>query len=269
MITLTPNSSATSARGEGARDLVVVGDRDRPEARPRARSRAASRPGSRSPRSGRCACAGRRGSRAGARSGGGPRGCRAGRGGGRQLALVDLLDLVGDRAPVANRARAPCATSSRRSAGAREQALELAGERDRVAGLKQQPELAVAGELVVERQLRADRDRPGRERLADQLRRRARPARGGDEHVGAGDQRLGRGVARADDPDPVAEPLRRPAPRSRRGSRRRPPSRRPVEAPDRPQEQAQRAALLVEAEGDPQRPLARRPRRAGHQGSTA
>ena len=61
----------------------------------------------------------------------------------RREARVDLLDLVGHRRPVADRA-ARLARQLAAQRGARHQPLELAGERDRVPGLEQQAALAVA-----------------------------------------------------------------------------------------------------------------------------
>ena len=65
----------------------------------------------------------------------------------------------------------------RRSAGSREQALELGGERERVARLEQQAELAVAQRLLVLRQARHHGHRAAGQRAQHELGRgrRARP----------------------------------------------------------------------------------------------
>ena len=258
----------------------MVGDRDRAEPRARARSRAASRPASRSRASGRCACAGRRGSRAAGRSAGAPRGCRAGRGGARRAA--GRSPRPGRRPASQSRTAPRRLRDAARAAAPRlgDQALELAREGDRVAGREQQPELAVAGQLAVEGELRA---RPARSRwrapCARGRGRGAGPPEAAQSDVGAGDQLLGRAPragrrrwtrsrSRLRDPDlgRVGDPDRRLPVAARR------------QAAERAQEQAQRAALLLEAEGDPQRAArAARPslratrarRRASAPGSTS
>ena len=142
-----------------------------------------------------------------ARSAGGPRGCRAGRGGGRDP-RVDLLDLVGDLVQSRDGARPLRQRLAQRRA--LQQPLELAGERDRVAGREQQPALAVADQLLVDR--RSAR-RPGpfpwrapgasaRAPVAGRRRRR----RGRRRPRSA----LGRGVAVRARPDALAQPLRDP-----------------------------------------------------------
>ena len=119
---------------------------------------------------------------------------------------VDLLDLVGGGAPVAGRAggRTGELAAQRR---ARKQSLELARQGDRVTGLEEQADLTVVGELVVDRQLRADRHRRRGEGAADQSRGRTRAARRGDEDVGRGDQRLRGALRGANDPDALAQAL--------------------------------------------------------------
>ena len=170
----------------------------------------------------------------------------------RGRAPIDLLDLVGHRLPVAHRA-ACLALQFALQCGAGEQALELAGERDRVTRLKQQADLAIARELAVERQLRRNRDRLGRERGTNQAGCLTRAPGRGDEDVSARDQLLRRAFTLADDADTVAQPLGD----TDLGRVGHPDGHLPcldrLEPADRPQEQPQRALLLVQAERDPNR----------------
>ena len=80
---LDPDLVGDLAGLESPRDLVVVRDRDRPEARARRPSRAACGRGWRNPASGPCACGGRSGSARAPSAACAPRGPRQGRGGAR------------------------------------------------------------------------------------------------------------------------------------------------------------------------------------------
>ena len=117
---------------------------------------------------------------------------------------IRLLHLVGDVGPAP--ARAPPVT---REPGAQpgigHQPLELAGEGDHVAGPEQEPAVAVAGELLVDGDVRTDGDRPRRQGLADQPRGRVGAAGRGARDVGARDQLLRRRVAGAYHLNAVAE----------------------------------------------------------------
>ena len=182
-------------RLERAGDLVVVGHGDRARAPGRAPWPAAPRPASRSRGCGRCACAGRR------RWCAGPLSARAAsalpRTSWRRAASVRVegLELVGHGAP--RRAGAPRARRrSRRSPSATSRA-ELRGERLDVAGLEQQPGLAVGQQLLVDRQARGDRHGAGGLAREHQPRRGRGAVGGGDEHVGAGQRLLARRVDEA------------------------------------------------------------------------
>ena len=91
-------------------------------------------------------------------------------------------------------ATAPASRPAQRAVG--QQALELGGQRLGVAGLEQQPELAVAQHLLVRRQPRGDRHRAGAERAHEQAGRRRLADRRGDDDVGGGEH-LGLGVSSA------------------------------------------------------------------------
>ena len=141
-----------------------------------------------------------------------------------------------------------------------EQPLELGGERQRVTRLEQRAELAVAHELLVLGQPRHHGHGAARERPQHELRRRRGAARGGD-----GDRRarqvLRLGAVRGPgDRHAVADPARQRHRRTRGGIAQ-PDRRLPVgldgQAPQRAQEEPQRAALLLAREHDARR-LARR-----------
>ena len=137
-----------------------------------------------------------------------------------------------------------------------DQARELAAKRDRVTRREQQPELAVLEQLLVDPEMRGDGDRSGGQRRPHDSGCDARPARGGADDIGMGDERLGLAVGGTDDPHPVAEPLSDP--RQRLGQSVRPhdrlPSRLGGESAQGAIKQPQRAALLALAVGDPHRP---------------
>ena len=181
-----------------------------------------------------------------------------------------LLDLVGDRGPVADRARAPCAAARGAAPGRRPGAR--AGPASVIAspGGNSRPSSPSPGQLAVDGELRGDRNRAGRERLrgsgrapvAGRPRRRtstSAPAISASAaHLARADHVRRARAARWRDADLVGL----------RGSRRRPPSRvGRVEAAERAQEQPQRAPLLVEAERDPQ--PGGRFRRLGRSATTA
>ena len=258
------------ARRQRTGDLVVVGDRDRAEAAlPRGlqqhldRGRAVRRVvGVHVEVDVDRATASRAGAARPA--------CRRGRGGARRRAGRSPRPGRPPRPSREPRPLAPCRRSTAQ-AGLGDQALDLAREGDRIPGREQQAALAVADQLLVKRELRGHRHGPRRERLPHEARaRRAarrRPRRG---------RRRPRSAPRATSRPAPGGPGRAAA--ARAAPRRRPaPDRRlPVElegqAPQRAQEETQRPALLLEAEGDPHGPLGRPPVVAGppgHQPSTS
>ena len=162
---------------------------------------------------------------------------------------------LGDRAPVGDRV-APAADQLAAQPRLRDQPLELARQGDGVAGREQQAALAIPDQLLVEREAGGDRDRPGGERLANQAGSHPGPAGGDADDVGCRDQLLGRRLARADGVDPVAQPARDADLVPARAARPPPPSQPQRQAAERSEEEPQRAALLLEAEGDPHGPLA-------------
>ena len=175
------------------------------------------------------------------------------------MPLVDRLELVGDVARTSGPSAPPAAAirSPQRPRRASSRS-SWPGQGDRVAraGRRSPHSPSLVEQLLVGIDLGGDRHRAGGERLTDQARRRPRPARGGADDVGGGDQ-----LARRS-----ASPGRRKRTRSRRprlirgvatasssiqtsasqGSVQRQP-------PQRPQEQPQRAALLAGAVDDPRR----------------
>ena len=146
--------------------------------------------------------------------------------------------------------------------------LELPGERDDVAGLELQADVAVAEHLDVGATRGGDRHHAGAERADQQAGGGRLPERGGDEHVGLREHRLlGRVVPAATTLHAPAQPAaQRRAPR-RRGRRSSPPTPRRPAGPQGAQEQPQRGALLGVAEGQPHG-RARRPR-AGRSSTVA
>src|SRR5829696_7577785 len=85
----------------------------------------------------------------------------------------------------------------------------------------------------------------------DQTRCGPRPARGGNEDVGAGDQPLRRRLPCRDETHVSTEPLCDPQVGRAADPDRGLPVAAELEPPERAQEEAQRAVLLLEAEGDP------------------
>ena len=251
---LDPDLVGDLARLERAGDLVVVGDRDRPQALAPWPSPGASAPASRSRGSGRCACGGRRGCACAARSACAPPASprRVVAAGGE--ARVDLLDLVRHRAPVARCARAAATRSRFASAASVASRSSWPGERDRVARGEQQPGLAVPRELLVDA---AGARRPG------PCRSRARRGPGQGPCIEPPDATQTTSAAAisssgANDRGPTTWTRSRSRLESRTSPPVRQPHRRlPVERsrkpPQRAQEQAQRAPLLLEAERDPER----------------
>ena len=166
---------------------------------------------------------------------------------------IDLLHLIGRRRPIPRRARGRRAQALRQPVVGREP-LELAGQGDRIAGREQQPGLALPGELLVERQMRCDRDRARAEPRPDQPGATRGPPEATQTTSAAAISSSG-----------VADLGPSTWTRSRRRSRhphvaavgqpdRRLPVERIPEPAQRAQEQAQRAALLLEAKRDPERP---------------
>ena len=106
--------------------------------------------------------------------------------------------------------------------GPGDQPLELGGERERVARLEQQAELALAQRLLVLGQARHHRHGAAGQRAQHELRRRRGAGRGGHGDRGAR-QVLGlRAVAGPGQPHPLAQPARQarpPAPRPGRAAR--------------------------------------------------
>jgi hypothetical protein len=131
--------------------------------------------------------------------------------------------------------------------GVGDQARELGGEGVDVVGLEQQPG-AIAQRVLVHAQPRGDRHRAGGLRARDQPGRRGDPVGRGDEDVRAG-ERLDRVVDEAHavaDIGAQRDRRRRPA----LGVHDRLPREPGVQAPQRAQEHAQGAALLLLEEGD-------------------
>ena len=192
-MTFTPNSRGLLRRLERAGDLVVVGDGDRAEpllARGREqhldRRRAVVA-------SGRCACAGRRRSSAGPRAARRTAGRRAARWRRAASAGVDGLELVGDarRSPAARAALAPPRRSAR-AQRARRRPGARAGRRGLdVARLEQQAALALADELLVDRQPRRERHGAGGDaRAAAAPGAGAAPSEARDDDVGGAQHAL-------------------------------------------------------------------------------
>ena len=148
----------------------------------------------------------------------GPRGCRAGRGGGRTAAGRSPRPGRRPRPSRGPRPRPARASSPRRPGSAISRSswpARVIG----VAGREQQPALAVAGQLLVERQAAR---RPGPSPDASALRTSPGagrgPAGGDADDVGARDQLLGRRLARARRRGPGRAAAARPGPRPPSGS---------------------------------------------------
>jgi len=124
-------------------------------------------------------------------------------------ATVDLLDLVDHRGPVADRVP-PGSRQVSAQPRLGDQPLDLTRQRDRVPGGEQKPSLSLPGQLLVERQLGGDRDRPRGQPRPDQPGSDTRATRGHADDVGGGDQLLGRRFPRPDDAHPVSKPPRDP-----------------------------------------------------------
>ena len=159
---------------------------------------------------------------------------------------VDGFDAICD--PIPSELVAPGDTAgSKRCAQrlVRDQAPKLGTEHLGVARLEQQPVLAIAERLLVDRYPRGDRDRAGRDRLEDQSRRGCQPGRSGAEDVGARQQLVEPQRSLVHELDALAQ--RACDARGRLGGPRRPHRRPPVEvdrelggeAAQRAQEQAQ------------------------------
>ena len=116
---------------------------------------------------------------------------------------VDLLELVGDLAPAPPSA-AEAAAQPPAQARLGDQPPELAGERDRVAGREQQPALAVAGQLLVDR-----RDARPRARLPAAIAARSSPGAGLRASGGDAERRRRRRAAASGEPSRRAAPCGR------------------------------------------------------------
>ena len=165
---------------------------------------------------------------------------------------VDALDLVDDSVPaeLARGARGSAARSVPQESRSVTSRRELRAEDLRVAGLEQQPVLAVAQHLLVDRDARGDRHRAGRDRLhAASCVRGASPADAAQKHVRAREQRLERARA-AGRTAARARAARRPSRAGRSDARGRPDRRAPGAVERQPaqraQEEAQRGTLLLE-----------------------
>ena len=114
-------------------------------------------------------------------------------------ARVDVLEVVGDRAPRPRRGRRAQPLAQRRVG---DEVREPGGQRVGVADLEHDAALAVARDLLVDRQAADERDRPRRLRAPHESRLRRGAVGRGDEDVGAGEER--RLVAVCDELDALA-----------------------------------------------------------------
>ncbi len=166
---------------------------------------------------------------------------------------VDAFELVGDPRPRELgpqwSGRVPQAVAQ---AGVGDQALELAGQRVGVSRLEEQAPLALGEDLLVDREAGRQGNGAGGQRPQQEIRGGSLAIRCADEDLSAGEQLIPVDVVRRGEADPVAEArpqldLGRAAPRA---EHRRPPAGVRVEAAERPQEEAQGAALLLGEEHD-------------------
>ena len=182
----------------------------------------------------------------------------------RGQALVDRLDVVGDLAPGELAAR--IARRARRAARAGVVAhdpLELLGQHADVAELEEQPEVALAQHLLVDRHTGRERDGSGAERLHEHAGRGDLAERGGDDDVRARRaprprrRRSARGCAGSSaasaprrsssrPPPPTAAPRAVAAARAGTAAARRAPrGRRTRSAPARPRAARRRVSLVT------------------------
>src|SRR6266542_4900471 len=168
---------------------------------------------------------------------------------------VDLLYLIRHLVPIANRT-ASAAHQLGPQPGLADQALELSGEGQDVAGREQQPSLSVPRQLAIDREIGGNGNGARPERCANERRRGPWTSGRHAYHVGCGDQLIGLCLARAEDAyavpkaagDPDVALVRQPHHGLPRDIGR--------QTAERPQEKPQRATLLVKAEGDAHRALA-------------
>ncbi len=137
---------------------------------------------------------------------------------------IDPLELIDDLIPAPDRV-APPAGEVPAQPWLGDQPLELAREGDRVSGRKKQPALPVAGELLVDGELRGDGNRPRGEPRAHQPRGGSGAAGRHTDDVRGRDQLLGRRVARVQRCGPAPAAAARSGPRPAPGARSPPPSR--------------------------------------------
>ena len=163
---------------------------------------------------------------------------------------VDLLDLVGHARPreLLARGRAGLHEAPAQRLVAH-RAFELLREHVDVAGLEEQPEVAVAQDLLVDRHPAGQRYRARAQRPHEHARRGHLPQRGGDHDV----RRVDRVVLVVDDRHAVAQGGAQRRHRARLGVDHGLPRQILGEPAQRAQEQPQRGALLAVAEADPHR----------------
>ena len=166
---------------------------------------------------------------------------------------VHGLELLGEAVEAQAVAHA-LARSGQRGAQRRvaDEARELGGEHVDVARLEEQAALALADELLVDRQPRRDGDDPGADRGEQDMRCRGSAVGGRDDDVRGAQHAREPGAAAAQDAHarPHVRAQRRDGRGAAVGQERDPPRQRRVQAAQRAQREAQRTALLLVGHDD-------------------